>query len=116
MRLPLLRSHHGHPFRPLCLYRRVHLKTGSEECGARGEPDKQATSPTTTQSLFANPPGASASRAHSPLLRGAEGSEAGASGAGPMAKFALICCEDAEKWSGHEKIWTTVMGRPGDQW
>lgn len=33
-----------------------------------------------------------------------------------MAKFALICCEDAEKWSGHEKIWTTVMGRPGDQW
>lgn len=33
-----------------------------------------------------------------------------------MAKYAVIDCEDAEKWSGHEKIWTTVLGRPGDQW
>lgn len=39
----------------------------------------------------------------------------GESSVSPM-KFAVIDCEDAEKWSGHEKIWSTVFGRPGDQW
>ena len=31
-------------------------------------------------------------------------------------KFAVIDCEDAPKWAGHESIWVAAYGRPGEHW
>jgi hypothetical protein len=31
-------------------------------------------------------------------------------------KFAVIDCEDAAKWEGHESIWVAAYGRPGEHW
>jgi hypothetical protein len=31
-------------------------------------------------------------------------------------KFAVIDCEDAPKWEGHESIWVAAYGRPGEHW
>ena len=31
-------------------------------------------------------------------------------------KFAVIDCEDAPTWAGHESIWVAAYGRPGEHW
>lgn len=31
-------------------------------------------------------------------------------------KFAVIDCEDAPKWAGHESIRVAAYGRPGEHW
>lgn len=35
--------------------------------------------------------------------------------AGEM-RFALLDCEDSEKWRGHEEIWLRLFKREGDEW
>jgi hypothetical protein len=31
-------------------------------------------------------------------------------------RFAVLDCEDAAKWVGHESIWVAAYGRPGEHW
>lgn len=36
--------------------------------------------------------------------------------AGMRTRFAVLDCEDAPKWVGHESVWVAAYGRPGEHW
>jgi GMP synthase (glutamine-hydrolysing) len=33
-----------------------------------------------------------------------------------VVRYAVISCEDAPRWAGHEQNWIDLLARPGDEW